>query len=339
MCKELPVSSGKTDPGAPSADPTLCTHPTRQQDTPVVHLQAVQEALGEDSSPRPGTDDGRSTGQRLGDVRQIRRQSLPPSAGVSHVLPVDSDDRGDTGQFRTIDSSGSLPGAERDESGLRDDSSAAKPGRRVVNRIFHGAALASLFVASTFGSTIGYAAHAISVNEPYQSLEGPVFGTRVGVYHTDSLPLAHSCRKGLCDGTKDSQPISVYPVSQCTPISNSSGGHLETSESQNNFRATLYKLPCGAIEQGETDDSGNVSTVPKHVKTRLSEVLSEKLRGQIHNLPELGSIPEESEAPDETGDAPAVDVNLLPTDRIELDPGAEHFLCASDAGLPSRLHI
>ena len=58
-----------------------------------------------------------------------------------------------------------------------------------MSRLLHGAALTAL----AFSSTIGYVGQLVSKGTPYPDLEGPVFGTRVGIYNVDNLekPLSH----------------------------------------------------------------------------------------------------------------------------------------------------
>ena len=52
-----------------------------------------------------------------------------------------------------------------------------------MNKLVHGKALAAM----AFSATIGYMAQVVSAGIPYKDLEGPVFGTRVGIYPMETL--------------------------------------------------------------------------------------------------------------------------------------------------------
>ena len=92
-----------------------------------------------------------------------------------------------------------------------------------MSRLLHGAALAAL----AFSSTIGYVGQLVSKGTPYPDLEGPGFGTRVGIYHVDNLE-----KPFLTDKREEAGHASEIP-----------------------FKVILYKVPSGAIEESNAEDS------------------------------------------------------------------------------------
>ena len=122
-------------------------------------------------------------------------------------------------------------------------------------------------LAITF--TIGFVAQVISTGSVYKNLEGPIFGTRVGIYHMETL---------------DSKPI---PAKSST-------------KDQHGYRMIVYRLPSGAIEHSQSDDFPSntshdmVVTLPASVKRSISQTF---VLPKSTNLPQLASIPEDFSEP------------------------------------------
>ena len=187
-----------------------------------------------------------------------------------------------------------------------------------MNKLVHGSSLAAM----AFSVTIGFMGHLVSAGSVYQDLEGPVFGTRVGIYHLGSMDEKIHIQKAAA-----------------TPCP------------KDKYKLILYKLPCGALEHSQTDDHASdetyhmVSTLSKKEKTAISQ--SEhftSIDSNIFVLP-LSDIPEDSLPEDlasqnfpdsvipesslptasarrRSGDEEIVDVHLLPGERIENDNDA-----------------
>ena len=107
-----------------------------------------------------------------------------------------------------------------------------------MSKLIVGAALSALSVACT----IGYVGQVVEAGRPYADLQGPVFGTRVGVYHTDDLTVP-----------------------------------LQEDQQSGQHKVVLYRLPSGAIEHCEGDPDPDVSligTAPKAVKSSMMKRLA-----------------------------------------------------------------
>ena len=142
-----------------------------------------------------------------------------------------------------------------------------------MSKLIVGAALSALSVACT----IGYVGQVVEAGRPYADLQGPVFGTRVGVYHTDDLTVP-----------------------------------LREDQQSGQHKVVLYRLPSGAVEHCEGDPDPDVSligTVPKAVNSSLKKRLGAapgfsslpKSLVAPEFTPGLDSIPE-GEATDHTGE-------------------------------------
>jgi hypothetical protein len=145
--------------------------------------------------------------------------------------------------------------------------------------MLHGAPL----VAMIQTATIGFAAHVVSAGSPYKNLEGPVFGTRVGIYFLGALDHRIQGTGNVTDPDLEDAP----------------------------FRVVLYRLHHGIVEASNADDNPTadhsmVTTVPHCLKQPLllaSEPTAVQRKGSrvrkqepVHAFPALSapmpSIPE-----------------------------------------------
>jgi len=169
-------------------------------------------------------------------------------------------------------------------------------------------------------ATIGFAAHVVSASTPYQDLEGPVIGTRVGICHinnlTDKVQLSTD---GLikCDDT-------VSPQMQLSSASTA-------EDLSDGYRVILYKLPHGAVEHSNGEDAPSlqrdmVATIPKSEKSALiGALLSHESQcfpvgDEMFDIPEDSVVPDASQHPGPESSGPQ-DISLV--DEHEM-PG-EHM--------------
>ena len=161
-----------------------------------------------------------------------------------------------------------------------------------MSLMVHGAPLAAMIPSAT----IGFAAHVVSAGSPYKDLEGPVFGTRVGIYSLGALDHRIQGTGNVTDPDLEDAP----------------------------FRVVLYRLHHGVVESSNADDhptadQSMVTTVPHSCKQRLllaSEPTAVQRKGPrarkqkpVHAFPALSapmsSIPEmdvDSSAVERVGD-------------------------------------
>jgi len=152
-----------------------------------------------------------------------------------------------------------------------------------VNYLLHGNALARMALSLT----IGFVGQFVTANSAYTNLEGPVFGTKVGIYPVES------------------------EFDKLDP-SNNLLRHGETPQScMADYQLVLYKLPEGAVEHSNADDFPlddqyeMVSTVPGSVKKQiLQQYRPQHVRFSQCFPIELDTIPEESSDPPESGRSP-----------------------------------
>ena len=102
-----------------------------------------------------------------------------------------------------------------------------RPGN--VSRMVHGALLAAMIPSAT----IGFAAHAVSAGSPYKDLDGPVFGTRVGIYSLGALDHRIQGTGNVTDPDLEDAPFRVV---------------------------VLYRLHHGVVESSNADDTAAQST-------------------------------------------------------------------------------
>ena len=146
-----------------------------------------------------------------------------------------------------------------------------------VSRLLHGKTLAALALSLT----IGYVGQVISNGSSYTNLEGPVFGTRVGVYHVDSL-----------DEKLDLMQT-AHPASDFRP---DGPEHHSISD----YKVVLYKLPNGSVEHSTADDFPldprfeMVCTLPGAVRKQIAKQIA-PAKASIY--PILEEIPEDSPLP------------------------------------------
>jgi len=245
----------------------------RQQDGQMVDLPEVLVTLGQDPGcvARKPCDPGR---RGYGDFRQACGLNVPPCVSGGHaVLRVGPEDtRGGAHPCNGISPAavGPIhPHAEHPRNS-RSGRLARYGAVGSVNRLVHGTALAAM----AFSVTIGYMAQVVSAGIAYTDLEGPVFGTRVGIYHLSSL--------------SDRIQVSAH-VDNATLTPKDFG-----------YRVVLYKLPHGSVEHSTEDDCPNastigmVATVPHRVKAMLAKASDIP---KVHTYPvdsEMAPIPEDS---------------------------------------------
>ena len=125
---------------------------------------------------------------------------------------------------------------------------------------------------------VGYAAQVVSLGCTYKNLEGPVFGTRVGIYHSAKLdePWWNETVSG------SSTIYSVLPRAKASggpeQVMQKESDMSEFDEKNRNFRLILYKLPSGTYEQSITDDDDGITTLPRPVREKISKVLEYPIR-------------------------------------------------------------
>ena len=298
-----------------------------EQNGKVVDLPEMPVSLGEascqspqrSSSPRSSAREPQPSGRESPHLREAHRLDVPSSLpGGSGVLRVDSqDDRGAGSPVHR--SVGILPPspvcavhlAPEDSGNSRSGRLARHGSVGAVNRLAHGTSLAAL----AFTLTIGYMAQIVTAGLAYPDLEGPVFGTRVGIYHVDSL----------------SSPVPVRESSASVRQQN------DTEPGASGFRIVLYKLPHGAVEESNVDDNpsdptfGVVSTVPAGVKSKIAYRLANQT---THVLPvrsavsdsQMPPIPEDSALPSASVRQQDGEWNpddqFMPGERVEIDNDA-----------------
>ena len=179
-----------------------------------------------------------------------------------------------------------------------------KPGN--VSLMVHGALLANMIPSAT----IGFAAHVVSAGSPYKDLEGPVFGTRVGIYSLGALDHRIQGTGNVTDPDLEDAP----------------------------FRVVLYRLHHGIVESSNADDhptadQSMVTTVPHCLKQPLLlaseptavQRMGSRVRKQepVHAFPALSapmpSIPEmdvDSSAVERAGDTARSDNDAV-LDRLD----------------------
>ena len=169
--------------------------------------------MGAPSALGPDGQAGGAKPPGLGDLRETYGRDVPGGLREQQeLLPMGDGNCGDGGgDLRTPAPTGSLhlpergggvvPSRSLDGSGgggrngpLKGDghktSARVQPAdgfKSITNKILHGGALAKIGLALT----IGYVAQIVSTGATYKSLEGPVFGTKVGIFDTNksiSLP-------------------------------------------------------------------------------------------------------------------------------------------------------
>ena len=186
-------------------------------------------------------------------------------------------------------------------------------------------------------ATIGFAAHVVSAATPYRDLEGPVIGTRVGIYHIQSLDdkLQLSTAGLVSVVPRLSQLSSASCAEDLSPQSQLSSAS-QAEDLSAGYRVILYKLPHGAVEHSNGEDapsrqSDMVATLPKAEKSALIGAL---LNNESSSFPvqstsmsdDLFDIPEDSMAPSasqregpESSDPPdmsLVDEHEMPGERV-----------------------
>ena len=279
--------------------------PSRKFDVPrqsahkMVHLQAMPSEVGADpiGTDAPNGSSGGRPGH--GDLWQACGQDLRCRlGGGQQLLPVDSHDGGERKLLSTASSVRTVHCDQGARGGFPGGAYANGP----VNRILHGTSLAAL----AFSLTIGYVAHVVTTGSTYKDLEGPVFGTRVGIYHTEDLHKPW------------------YQVQQDGPID---ANIIPNSK----YRLILYQLPAGAVEHSETDDNEGIPTVPRPIKNGIGRVLQLPASANFpQRISDLPAIPEEPSTPsaldcqrEGAESSMGVDGNQMPGERVAIDPDAE----------------
>ena len=157
-----------------------------------------------------------------------------------------------------------------------------------------------------FNLPIGYAAQVTSFGTRYRNLEGPVFGMRVGIYHSDS-------------GTQGWKSI---------------GDEKSTKD----YRMVVYKLPHGILETTERDDYfmyESDNTLAGSVKKKILKSI-DKLPGFVNKsfaYPEIvGQEPKRRRLIGLPTPLPVVQEesildspDIIPADRLDLDPEADQW--------------
>ncbi len=127
---------------------------------------------------------------------------------------------------------------------------------------------------------VGYVAQLISPGIAYKSLEGPLLGTRVGIYQSHCID--HSWQSVFANASADTSAESPHRI-PC-------GGTVEDDSA---YRLILYKTPAGSVEQSCTDDEDDVSTLPRDTRRALEKKLLPKHKNKALLYP-LGTILEDS---------------------------------------------
>jgi len=201
---------------------------------------------------------------------------------------------------------------------------------------------------------VGYAAQVISPGTAYRSLEGPVIGTRVGIYESMNIdrgwkPVVANPPRQIPGGENAWTGVQgIETTSGCavnTSVTSNSPRQIPGGESgvTNPYRLILYKLPTGAVEQSTTDNDDHITTLPRNVRKALEKRLTTEgpkhalLAPELESVPEdeLLDIPDDPERPDPNEGLSeeqmakrrrqSLDIikNELPEERIEEDDNAE----------------
>jgi len=298
---------------------------TGKQDKQVVDLHPVPVTLG--TAQSRGQHAGRTAnGPGDLDVRQTSGKDvlLDPRTGCS-LLPVGTHDDGIlrgkllepvSAVGAVLDPSGPPRGAATDSGGSSCGRGRGFNERRLlggtskmVNKIITGSCLASMLSLPL----VGYVAQIVSGGTPYRSLEGPVFGERVGILQGaseegpwKSYPTTEPLL-GLASGeTGGWSGIGLQHSTKEPPLGLASG---ETNDECKDWRLILYKTTTDAALHSTEDDGDSIHTVPRAV-TRA--IIRSPVLAETSFCAPLEAIPEDQVPPD-----------LLPEERIADDPNAE----------------
>ena len=108
---------------------------------------------------------------------------------------------------------------------------------------------------------IGYVAQIVSTGTTYRSLEGPVLGTRVGIYHSLSMDAGWR----LIDSNEDTPPMIPGGELSVSVEEGPPPRILGREPTPPGYRMILYRTPTGAPEEGSVLLEDGVSTVPRSV--------------------------------------------------------------------------
>ena len=323
----------KTGPSSLRA-PQRSGDPPGQQRTQVVDLQELRDpvgAQGPDGSRAPGPDERPGPG----DLREVHGSDLPSCSERPVLLRADPQDH--------RDGNGSQPSHEASSTVLGAQGTGDRSNRRrhAVNRLFYGNQLCQMLALPLL---VGYVAQVVSAGATYRSLEGPLLGTRVGIYESDTIESGwHKIINTNVSQVTESTVCTVLSdASLAVPPRIPSG--KAGDEQERPYRMILYKTPEGAQEQGETQFDHEVGTLPGKVRKVLQQKLLPKAEKTslypLDTVPEeeeLVEIPPDPEKPDPDDDLGlneearakrrriALDAvkNELPDERIENDDNAE----------------
>ena len=168
----------------------------------------------------------------------------------------------------------------------------------------------------------------VSAGCTYKNLEGPVFGTRVGIYHTNSLDESLNITDG-CNFAPLDQDNNPY-----------------------DYRVVLSKLPHGAVEHSHVDEylpqgvDEMVATVSRPDKARITQCFNvvESNAFPVTTSRKRGLSPVPEEATNSSASATAreeqaalqeADAHALPGERVKDDPDAEPLSDEEDISPPS----
>ena len=135
----------------------------------------------------------------------------------------------------------------------------ANPLPRSLNQILTGNQLTKLFALPL----IGYVAQLVSTGSKYSSLEGNIFGDRVGIYTAPTVLGPWRTITGLS-----------------LPPGRASGGDpilmnntAAKDEREEPWRLVLYKSVPGAFEGSTEDDQSSIATVSSSVVSSMRKAL------------------------------------------------------------------
>ena len=292
-----------TASGSTHVQPPHLRHEAPRQQDEVVDMHSVSQSVGTIA----GGGTARSPeGTRSVTARTTCGQNFPrhPRDGTSvcSLGPPDSgNQRG--GGLATSDALGGIPpdqGAAERGGGIERDRRGRRGGERHLNRILVGNQLTRLLSLPL----VGYVAQLVTAGCRYQSLEGDVFGDRVGTYVGPTVVGPWRTESGM--SLSPGQSGVGDPI-----LLNAPGAKDEREEP---WRLILYKTVPGAFENSTEESPDNISVVPRSVLQNIRQKLEpHKSTSFPVGIDEEGEQPPNEEEAAQGGPSTSP---LLPEERV-----------------------